>query len=104
MVAGTLSLSYVEPKHQVDMGTLVLGFMVLTMDANGHITWPSNFSANARAILRKAVRSDLKKMMDDGLYPIHKDMESAMSLMGDSVHIFGTPNPPPAAAPAVAQM
>ena len=100
VVAGTLSFTYVEPKHQTDMGTLVLGFLVLTMDANGHITWPSNFSANSRAILRKAVRLDLKKMMDDALYPVHKDMEKAMPGMSDSVHIFGAPTPAPAAGAA----
>ena len=94
MVAGTLSFTYVEPKHQADMGTLVLSFMVLTMDKSGHISWPSNFSDRSRAILRKAVRADLNSMMEDRLYPTHRDMANAITAMGDSIQIF------PAATPA----
>ena len=72
------------------MGTLVLSFLVMTMDKNGHITWPSAYSAKSKAILRKAIRSNLEGMLDDPLYPTHPSMRAVLTGMGDSVHIFPT--------------
>ena len=88
MVAGTLTFTYVEPMAQEDMGKLVLSFLVLSMDHRGHIIWPSNFSMNARAILRKAARSSLQTMLADPLYPTHPDFKDALTQEGDSIHIF----------------
>ena len=97
MVAGTLSFTYVEPKHEQDMGRLVLSFMVMTMDKTGHMTLPSVYSTRSQAILRKAIRADLQAMLDERLYPVHPVMRAALTGMGESVHIF-----PQAAAPAAA--
>ena len=91
MVAGTLSFTYIEPKNQMDMGKLVLSFMVMTMNKNGHITWPSVFSVKSKATLRKAARANLQDMLDDPVYPTHPSMRAALTGMGESVHIFPTP-------------
>ena len=89
-VAGTLTFTYVEPKKMEDMGTLVLAFMVFSMDHTGHIIWPSNFSDRSRAILRKSARSNLEMMLSDPLYPTHPDFAHALTEEGNSVHIFQT--------------
>eukprot|EP00965_Chrysotila_dentata_P124621 4119324-Pleurochrysis_carterae.AAC.1 len=65
MVAGHVRIIYKEPRHQLAMPRLTLRFFVLTMDQNGHIEWPANYTTRGQAILRKLARMRLQAMLDD---------------------------------------
>ena len=83
-MACTASVTLVEPKRLETMPHITLRMTVLTMDRHGHITWPTNYDLDARARLRKAVRRQLKLMMDDDRYPVDRSMSSAMTQTSDS--------------------
>ena len=56
MVCGNVVASYTESTTEASMGTLKLTFKVMTMDKNGHITWPTDFEPGTMAALRMQVR------------------------------------------------
>lgn len=56
MIAGNVIITFVEPKRLAAMPKLTVKFFVLRLDKNGHIIWPTNFSAKTQAALRKQAR------------------------------------------------
>ena len=60
MIAGTLTVRYREPTREKDMPRIKLSFFVMTMNAYGHIVWPTNFDLHARALLRKLARREVQ--------------------------------------------
>ena len=85
MVVGNALIKVKVPKHNRAMPTIELLLFVATMDANGHINWPTVFDAKTRAQLRVQFRAHLRKMLDDDKYPTSPAMEAAMTGASDSV-------------------
>jgi hypothetical protein len=67
------------------MPKLKITFMVLTMDKNGHIVWPTTFDQGTRAQLRVQVRVLLKRLMDDPTSPVDDTMAPALTGIGESI-------------------
>ena len=86
MVCGNVIIKLKESRSDAYMPYLRLIFYVLTMNASGHITWPTNFAAATKAALRMQVRAQLKKMIDDPLNPVDETMSPALTGPGsDSI-------------------
>lgn len=84
MVCGTLTVAYREPTNYKEMPRMTLSFFVLTMDAAGHIEWPTRFDLNARATLRKLARREVQTMLADHSYPIHHTFQNSLTQSGES--------------------
>ena len=91
MVCGSVVVHFKEPRDQSSMPTMKVIFLVLTMDKNGHITWPTQFAKPAQAALRMQARALLKKMMDDPLNPVGESMAPALEGVGTSSLWRGAP-------------
>eukprot|EP00965_Chrysotila_dentata_P179901 5939895-Pleurochrysis_carterae.AAC.2 len=78
MVAGHVRIIYKEPRRQLAMPRLTLGFFVLMLYQNGHIEWPANYTAKGQAILRKLARMRLKAMLEHAEYPVDPAMAAAL--------------------------
>ena len=83
-MACTAMLTIIEPKRQESMPFMTMVLSVLTMDQNGHITWPTNYDLVSRARLRKAARHQLTAMLADPLYPVDPSMSAALTQEADS--------------------
>ena len=92
MVAGNVLITYVLPRKQQRPPTLTLTFGVLTLDKNGHVTWPKDFEAATAAQLRNQARALLQKMIADPQNPADPaSMGAALTGMGSSVRVPGPP-------------
>ena len=89
-VCGNIKVHYTEPTDPEKVPTLKLFFYVLTMDKDGFITWPDDFDSDMQAKLRKQVRLNLRKMIDDPLSPVDETMLPALTGTGSCVR-----KPPP---------
>ena len=86
MVCGHVIVHFKERVKEDAMPTLKLTFFVMTMDKNGHVTWPIDFEAKTRAQLRVQARALLQRMIDDPLNPADETMAPALTAKGtDSV-------------------
>ena len=94
MVAGNVVIAYKVPKNRLKCPTLKIIFYILTMDANGFITWPTNYDLSTQAQPRKQARVLLKRMIDDPLNPCDETMLPALTQTGGAVRV-----PPPPRAP-----
>ena len=92
MVAGNVLVKYKLPVNLNTPPVLTLTFAVLTMDANGHITWPKPFEALTAATLRNQARALLKRLMEDPLNPTSSSMEPALTGTGSSSLSASTPS------------
>jgi hypothetical protein len=91
MVCGNVMVHLTEATDESKMPSLTLTLFVLTMDKNGHITWPTNFTPATQAALRKQARTLLQKMIDDPLNPVDATMAPALEGMGTSSLWKGAP-------------
>lgn len=85
MVVGNSLIKVKVPKHLGAMPTIEVLLFVATMDHTGHINWPTNFDADARAALRTQFRKHLRAMLDDPMYPVDPAMEAAMTGRGSDL-------------------
>ena len=85
MVAGNVLVKYKLPVNLNTPPVLTITFAVLTMDANGHITWLKAFEPVTAATLRNQARALLKVLMEDPLNPTSSLMEQALTGTGSSV-------------------
>ena len=84
MVCGNTIVHFKESRKMAAMPTLEITFKVLSMDAAGHIIWPTDFTAATKAALRMQARALLRKMIDDPQNPCDETMEPALTGMGTS--------------------
>ena len=91
MVCGSVHAELKEPTDMNKQPTGKLTFSVLTMDKNGHITWPTNYDPKTRAQLRNQARALLQKMIEDPLNPVDETMAPALTGMGSSALWAGAP-------------
>ena len=94
MVCGNVAIAFNVPKNRMKCPTLKLMFGVLTMDANGFITWPTDFNLNTKAALRKQACMLLGKMMEDPENPVDDSMRPALTEMGGAVRALPPPRAP----------
>ena len=85
MVAGNVVVKLVVPLSNARPPMLTLTFGVLTMDSQGHITWPKDFETNTAAALRKQARALLQRMIDSRQNPAGPAMSGALTGMGSTV-------------------
>ena len=79
LVAGALRIRYRVPSRWRSCPELILRFFVFTMDQNGHINWPADFSDISKAKLRKLARLKVQAMLDDAAYPIDEAMRNSLA-------------------------
>ena len=81
MVAGTVNIKCSMPKRWKGWPTLWLSFFVMTMDCNGHVNWPTNFSPQSKALLRKLARQKIQARLEeeDSQYPLHPSFSAALT-------------------------
>ena len=91
MVCGNVILKLLESRTDEYMPLVTLKFFCLSCDKNGHIIWPTEFSAATKAQLRLQVRALLRKMIDDPANPCDASMEPAMTGVGTSSLWVGAP-------------
>ena len=95
-VAGNVVIKFRQPTKYRAMPTLTLRFFCFTMDANGHIEWPTNFSNTSRQLLRKLARRNLEQMLKDPEYPVDPSMRCALTQSSSSVlQLRSSPTDPP---------
>ena len=61
------------------MPTLTLKFFVLTINFEGHIIWPTLFSKETEAALRKQARLLLQRLIEDPDAPVGAAMQPALA-------------------------
>ena len=91
MVCGNVIAELKEQKRGEVMPTATFTFLVLSMDKNGHIIWPTTFAAKTQAALRVQARALLKKMIEDPLNPVDSTMAPALTATGTSSVWAGAP-------------
>ena len=84
MICGKVRVEYKVSRKDSYMPVLKLIFKVLTMDAKGHITWPTTFTSTEQSAFRMQARALLRKMIDDPENPCDSTMEPAMTGVGSS--------------------
>jgi hypothetical protein len=91
MVCGKVVAKLVESRTNAYMPLATLQFFVLSMDKTGHIIWPTDFDAHAKASLRMQARSLLRQMIADPANPADETMEPALQGHGTSAMWVGAP-------------
>ena len=84
-VAGNMVIIYKEPTKFRAMPMITLRFFAATMNAQGHVNWPTNFKPASKQLLRKMVRIKLQKLLGDPEYPVSQEMRRALTASQDSV-------------------
>ena len=87
MVCGNAIAELKEPKSGEAMPTATFTLFVLSMDKNGHIIWPTTFTAKTQAALRLQARTLLKKMIEDPANPVDATMAPALTGTGSSMWV-----------------
>lgn len=104
MVCGNVAIRMRQPRQNLAMPVVRIVFSVLSMDAHGHIIWPTDYGPKTAAALRKMARSHLQAMILDALYPTTDGMALALTAPASSSRWQA---PPPVSsltmAPAPAQ-
>ena len=96
MPCGNVVVEYKQPWDEDRPPMLKVSFFNLTMDQDGHILWPTVFSAKSKAKLRKKVRLHLTNMIaDPASYPVHPSMSAALVGTGSGELWTPTPRPDP---------
>ena len=83
-VTGNTTVSMKVPSLQRAMPTLTMKVSVATMDKQGHILWPTTYSAKTAAALRKQMRHHLQEMIDNPEYPTLSHMSPALTCSSEA--------------------
>ncbi|KAL1522203.1 hypothetical protein AB1Y20_021841 [Prymnesium parvum] len=89
MVSGNVYMHLRERRDKMAMPSLDITLMVLTMDKNGHILWPTEYTVETKAALRKRVRAHLQLMFEDPLFPTTQvqTMQQALTMASGSLRL-----------------
>ena len=82
---GNVMLNLKVPLHERAMPTLTIKGKIATIDGSGHVIWPTNFTANTAAALRKQMRYHLSEMINDPHYPTLTEMRPSLTMSSESV-------------------
>ena len=84
-VTGNTTVSLKVPALERAMPTLIIKVSVATMDKQGHILWPTTYSAKTAAALRKQMRHHLQEMIHNPEYPTLSHMTPALTCSSEAL-------------------
>ena len=73
MVGGNVTVKALVPTRWRAWPTVILKFWILTVDHRGNILWPTNWSQDARDLLKEMAKRKVAAFKADASYPIRAD-------------------------------